>query len=269
MPVICLNGQFTEAGAGLGANSPGLRYGEGLFETVKLVNGALPFFDLHSARLFDGLALLGIDPPFTPEGLQALFLALCQQNGLKALARLRVWVYRDEPGASYYLEAFPAETGLNHWLDSGLSLCLFPPARKAQDAFSNLKSANYLPYIQATRFALAQGFDEALLLNHEGLLCDASRANLFIIREGTFLTPALHQGCVKGVMRQFVIRSLAAQGVVVQEDRLSEEDLLRADEVFLTNALYGIRPVARYRNTHYGSGQTRALYTRLFSTIWS
>ncbi|HEY1113137.1 MAG TPA: aminotransferase class IV, partial [Chitinophagaceae bacterium] len=102
-------------------------------------------------------------------------------------------------------------------------------------------------------------------LNSHGHLCDASRANLFLVLENSIMTPGLDQGCVNGVMRRYVMEEAKKKGYSVKQAEVTLEDLEGACEVFLTNALQGVKWVQRFRGKEYRSEQTRRLYDFLFS----
>jgi branched-chain amino acid aminotransferase len=205
MNAVCFNGRFLPGDQPLFTSANrGFRYGDGLFETMKVVNGGLPLGYLHWERLFSGLRLLQIKPGFTPEELEGNAIELCCRNNLLA-ARVRLSVYREGEGCAYLIEASPIEPASYQWKDEGLTIGIYPFARKSQDAFANLKSANYLAYVLAERYAGEQGWGEALVLNGQSNISDASKANLFLLKKGALYTPAPHQGCVLGVMRRFLI----------------------------------------------------------------
>lgn len=250
------------------AQNRGFRYGDGLFETLKATNRNVLLAGYHFDRLFTGLRLLQMA---IPESLTAASLVdqinvLCRLNDCETLARVRLAVYRDETNrAAYVIEAEPLAPAAVEWNEKGWCIDVYPYTRKSCDTFSNLKTANYLPYVLAGMFARERGCDEALLLNSENHLCDGSKTNLFLIRENEIITPALHQGCVSGVMRRCVIDELKQAGFVVKETEVKEETLLTADEFFLTNAIQGIKWVERFRDKRYGCRQTKELHDLIFT----
>ena len=143
---------------------------------------------------------------------------------------------------------------------------MYPAARKSCDAFANLKSANYLPYVLAQLYANEKGADEALVLNSFTNIADGSKTNLFLVKGSALYTPALHQGCVSGVMRQHLINYLKSEGYELHQTEINHEDLLQADEVFCTNAIQGIRWVQSYGDKTYSSTFTQHLFQAALST---
>lgn len=272
---VCFNGAFYPDNAPLlTVQNRGFKWGDGCFETAKVFSGELLLADLHFERLFISLQLLQIALPqdFTQPLLVQKILLLCAENDCLPCARVRLAVYRDEgegAKAGYTIEAVPLDEGVNAWQPDGQTLCLYPYARKSMDAFANIKSANYLPYILAQRFAFEKGADDALVLNTANFLCDSSKANVFLIKGDTVYTPALHQGCVSGVMRRLVVEETKKMGYRTKHDEVSETDLLAADEVFLTNAVQIIRWVQRYKTATYTCGKTAEIFAAVSATLFS
>lgn len=105
------------------------------------------------------------------------------------------------------------------------------------------------------------------MLNSKGAICDATIANVFIIKNDKILTPSLSEGCVKGVMRRFLLENLHTLGFKIEERSLNVGDLIKADEVFLSNAIYGIRWVRQYSGVKYNYSQTLHIYNSLIRNI--
>lgn len=269
---VCFNGEFFPAAAPLlSAQNRGYKWGDGVFETMKVFQGRLLLESFHFERLFASLQLIGIEKgdAFTQNNLVALVLELCQLNNCSHHARIRLAVFRTEDNtAGYTIEAVPLAEEVSQWQADGLTLALYPFARKSMDAFANLKSANFLPYVLAQRYAEEKAADDALVINAQNRLCDSSRANLFLVKGKNIYTPALHEGCVNGVMRRVVIEEAKKLGYRVHLHEVEEELLMAADEVFLTNAIQIIRWVACYKNAHYSYTHTRQVFEAVRATIF-
>lgn len=269
---ICVNGKILPADEpALSAANRGYRYGDGLFETMKLVEEKLVLGAFHFERLFAGLELLKytIPPTFTPAKLEKEILHLCKRNECEKLARIRLSVSRghgglyEEPGElQYIIEASPLPASANELNTGGLVIGIYPSARKSCDEFSNLKSANFLPYVQAALHAKENGWNDCLVLNSFDRIADATTANVFMIKNGVIYTPPLSEGCVAGVMRRFLLEKIQDAGYRIQEDAIHVEDLNNADEIFLTNAVQGIRWVRQCGHKKYISRLTQVLTGR-------
>jgi branched-chain amino acid aminotransferase len=244
------------------AQNRGLRYGDGIFETLKFKNNSLILSDEHFARLWKGMQLLQFDIPklFSPEKLETEIVALVKKNNLIS-ARVRLTIIRGDGGIydaknhtpHYIIEAIalPEDNGpLN---SNGLQLCFYEAAKKSIDYFSNCKTNNYLPYFMGALFAKEKLCNDALIFNTEGNVCDSTIANIFYIKNDIIFTPALTQGCVAGVMRKFLIDKIRSLGFSVNETTITKNDLLDADEVFLSNSIYNIRWVGGIENKIYSN----------------
>lgn len=277
MATICFNGKFTDADkAVLLASNRSYRYGDGLFETMKVKDGVIQLAASHMQRLFDGMSILKMDVPalVTKDKLMDIILELCKQNRCEALARVRLSVSRGNGGLydedrklQYLVECWPLNQSLNEVNENGLVIDIFPDAAKSTDRFSNLKSANFLVYSMAAVYAKENKLNDCLVLNANGKIADSTIANLFLVKGDTIFTPALSEGCVNGVMRKYLLESLAASNYQVEETIVSAEDLLAADEVFLSNAINGIRWVQRFRDKIYSHMKTMEIYRRFCQTI--
>lgn len=277
MNYICVNGKLFPADQPvLMADNRGYRYGDGLFETMKFAQGITQLPGFHFERLFESMQLLKFDIPklMTAEKLDQEILQLCQKNKCEKLGRVRLSVFRGNGGLNdgdktpaYIIECWPLHESYNQLNENGLVIGIYPEAKKSCDIFSNLKSANYLPYTMAAQFAKENKWDDAFILNQHERVADASIANIFIIKEGMIATPSLSEGCVKGVMRRYLIEQSGVIGYELRERPITVEDVVHADEIFLTNALYGIRWVKQFRNKIYTSVKTVKIFDQLFKTI--
>lgn len=253
---VCHNGSFVEAQQPLfPASNRSFKYGDGLFETARFYRGRLLLASYHFERLFSGMQLLNMQPHFTATQLTEGVTTLCAKNHCSALARVRITIYREEDNqASFVLEAVPLEEATLHWNGAGWKLVLYPFARKSCDVFANLKTANYLHYVMAAQYAAQHNVQESLVLNMHNHICDGSKTNVFYIQGDDVYTPALPEGCVAGVMRRTVIEFLKQEGIAVHQQHVTEEDLLQADHVFVTNAVEGLRWVQQLSDRTYTHG---------------
>jgi branched-chain amino acid aminotransferase len=253
---IIADGKLVKAGQPvLHAQNRGFRYGDGLFETMRWMDGKIRLELYHMERLFKGLSVLGIDPDsLSEETIHSNISKLVEANKLKRAARVRLSIYRQENNAAgYVVEAFELKTNASSppWRTG-----LYTHARKTTDAFANLKSANFLPYVMATRFAVSNNWDEAFVLNNHGNLADGSRTNVFLIHDSQVTTPALTDGCVNGVMRRHVVNEMKSHGVTLNETAITVKDIETADEIFLTNAIIGIQAVSHFHDRQLHSKKT-------------
>lgn len=271
------NGKFVKEDTPLlTASNRGIRYGDGLFETMKLVNGEINFAGYHFERLFNGMKMLGFEIPayFTPSWLSEKTVLLCAKNKHQ-IARIRLMVYRGEGGVydpqnhlpNYVIQSWVLEESKFRLNENGLVTGVFSDARKSTDRFSNLKSNNYLTYLMAAREAKKQQWNDALVMNTFDRVCDASIANVFIVKNKIILTPSLKEGCIAGVVRRFLLERMPAAGFDIKEAELSISNIKDADELFLTNAIRGFRWVQHCDNVEYKSRFTNDFFNAFMEMI--
>lgn len=244
------------------ADNRGLRYGDGLFETMRVSDHTIHLAFYHFERLFDGIRLLLFNRPsfFTEQFLSDQILSLCTLNNHQRKARVRLMIFRGKGGLfdpensipNYIIQTWPLEETDTLFNSAGLNIDIYYAARKCIDGFSHLKSNNYLPYLMAALHAGKHHLDDCVVLNSNGNVCESAIANIFIVKNNQVLTPPLSEGCVAGVMRRFLLDRIAGMGISIQEEPLSVADLADSDEIFLTNAVQGIRWVKRFNNRMYG-----------------
>lgn len=277
MSFIHFNGSLIPAGqALLTADNRGLRYGDGLFETMKVVNGKLQLAPLHFERLFRGLSLLQFELPafFTPAYLTERILEVCQKNNIAQHARVRLNLFRGNGGLyepenlhpNLIIEAWALPEQTPSFNENGLIIDVYQDAQKSCDVFANIKSNNYLPYVMAALHAKKNEWNDCLLINIHNRICDSTIANVFWIKDQSIYTPPLTEGCVAGVMRQYLL-NVSRQDQEISEQPLSIQALFNADEVFLTNAIQGIRWVKQCRDILYNNTITRRIFDQYLKEI--
>jgi branched-chain amino acid aminotransferase len=261
----------------IGAANRGLRYGDGLFETMKIKSGCLILEDEHFARLWRGLNILQFTIPkhFNADKLQEEILLLAKKNEHESYARVRITVCRGNGGLydavdnfpNYIIQTWALPQGNGELNSNGLDIGIYTDAKKSCDILSNLKHNNYLPYVMAAIQAKKEKWNDAIILNSYGRICDSTIANIFFVKNEVVYTPALSEGCVAGVMRKYIIDKLNATGFTCIEKEVTIDELLAADEIFLTNSIYNIRWVKSITNKTLGNTITRKIYSAVVPTI--
>jgi len=278
MEYFSYNGKLFEENRNvIGANSRGLRYGDGLFETIKSHKGQLLFADDHFERMWNGLDQLQFRIPvhLTAGKLKTEILELVEKNRHKELARIRLCLFRGNGGLydeinhnpEYLIQTWALPDNAGQWNSNGLTMGIYSEARKSRDCLANLKHNNFLPYVMAALHAKKQKWNDAVVLNDAGRICDTSIANIFLIKDEVISTVPLDEGCIAGVTRKNVIKLLAENDIRVREAPIRVEELLDADEVFLTNSISNIRWVQSMGDKKYSNRYTREIYSGIFSTI--
>lgn len=243
-----------------------LRYGDGMFESMRMKGDTVISFQQHRKRLNEACAFLGIELP-SQFNLAQEARQLWQMAGQPASARLRLQVCR--AGGTFYrpeghdtlriLELLPLD---EHRYPGGpviQSLGVFEGQPVNPAPLGNFKTSSCLPSILAANWAKTHGFDDVLLLDHKGHLAEATASNFFAVVDGVIITPNLKYGGLRGVMRQTVLALARTLGFTGKELGVRPSLLNEATEVFLTSAVRGVVPVIRY--------QDRALQTTVAETL--
>lgn len=268
MAFINLNGKlFSAEEPVLQADNRSFRYGYGLLETMLVRDGVINLKEYHWARLWKGMELLGFAIPklFTPDILEEQVLRTVKKNQLEKLCRVRLQVFPGNGGLydgdsfalTYLVECFPLEEHITQLNEIGLTLGIAEGLVKTFDLTANLKSANGLIYALAARQAKTNKWNDALILNDRQYIVESSIANVFWVKNGKIYTPPLHEGCVAGVMRAYILDRALAQGIDIEQKALPVAELMDADEVFLTNAIRQIKWVANIADKAYGNAETQ------------
>jgi branched-chain amino acid aminotransferase len=242
-----------------------LRYGDGIFETMYWDGQWVCNLPFHLDRLFRGLTVLRFDlsAGFTRDFISGEIFRLCQNNTKDCKARVRLNVFREDGGTlmpESNKPVFVIESSLLNEKDqSPLRLTIFEREMKSIGVLSNMKTNNYLLNILAVQHAREAGFNDALILNSNGNICEASSSNVFFVRKGTLVTPALTEGCVAGTKRRQLMEVLPRMGFRVEEEVITLEMVFSMEEIFLTNAIRGIIPVAYINQLELSSELTNRL----------
>ncbi len=269
MKLYC-NGRLYDADAPLfTAANRGFRYGDGLFETLRVAQGIPFFWPHHLERMRRGIGVLGMDNSGWDEALLLHQLQhLCRLNGCTGAARARIALYRTEQNSiACVTEAEPLQAPGYEWNTKGWRVGLFADVQISTDKLANLKVSSYLPYALAHRHAQQHGFDESLVCNAAGNICEGSRTNVFVVKKGAIFTPALAEGCVAGIMRRYILEYCSANGINCHEGTMPESFLTEADEIFLTNAIQGIKWVGSLGQKQYQNTLAQQLFQSALATI--
>ncbi|MBS2097897.1 aminotransferase class IV [Carboxylicivirga linearis] len=260
---ICLNGQKTKADQPLlMADNRAFRYGDALFETIRCIHQIPLFFEDHYQRLLSGMSMLKMQTHSLPpiEIMREQISSLINKNRLFGDVRVRLTIFREDGGlytpngnkANYLIETSGLDTHYYTLNSKGLLLGNYTEDNKSINRFSRFKSANSLLFVLAGLFKKENRFDEVLISNEKNLIIETLASNLYWIKNGEVYTPRRTSGCVEGVMRKQIITLLINNGYkVVEVEGTSINELLAADEIFISNAIQGIQWVVGIENKRY------------------
>jgi branched-chain amino acid aminotransferase len=274
---INFNGKLISADTPvIGANSRGLRFGDGLFETIKYKNNEFQLLEEHLERLWTGLKKLHFELPalFTRQFLTDELTKLVNKKN-HTCARVRLTILRGNGGLydaenhqpNFIIQTWELANDFGKLNSNGLQLCIYKDAFKPCDAFSNLKHNNFLPYVMGALHAKQVHCNDAVILNQYGRIADSTIANIFMLKNNIIYTPSLEEGCVAGTMRQFLLKNLPSSGHQVLEKQITEEELAAADEIFLSNAMTPVKWVAGLGRHSFSNEQVLSVYNKMAQTF--
>lgn len=259
--------------SGLNPKNRGFLFGDGLFESIKIINGQPLFVSVHFSRLSEGVKALKINffEGLTCERLEREILELIKKCEVKGGGRARVTLYRNhggfylptDNGSSYVISIINDEGNAFELNQEGLVVNLYTEVKKQITPLSHFKTINSLNYIMASIYARNAGLDDALLVNENDHIIESTNSNLFIVSNGVLYTPSLADGCVGGTMRMQIINLALENNIKVYEYSLTPQNLLAADEMFLTNAIQGVKWVSGYRMKRYFHKMSKLLIEKL------
>lgn len=263
---VCFNGEYLPLEDLKFTDFNRLRYADSFFESILVYNGFIPLWEYHAKRIQHSSHLLNMQLPEI-NLLEAIRETISQNaySGINVRIRITIWrnvgkLYTPESGdASFLIEIEPLTS---HPFQTIEKLGIFEDHQSNTSALSNLKSGNALLYVLAKQYAKSHFYDEVLIVNHKNQLSEAASSNFFVVKNSKIYTPPLSSGCVAGVMRQFLLDQFE-----IVEKQIVKEDLKEFDELFLTNAIGLIMPVAKYEDVHYNTNVSGELITFVLDNL--
>lgn len=251
--LINFNGQIAVEGIPIFfPSNRAFKYGDGLFESIRVFEGKMPFLAYHWQRLSLGIKLLRLNPPahFTIKFFQAEIEKLTNAQGNWRI-RMTFWrtgtgLYTpSDHGIEFLIEATPLTSPVFELNAVGLTVGIYEdallPCQSNGTSLGSLKTVAALPYVVAAIFKTEKSWDDCLMKNTKDRLACASSANIFWVKNKVLATPSLQEGCIAGTMRQALLELSSKIGVKAIEKPFSMRALESANEVFITNAVQGIR----------------------------
>ena len=270
---VNVNGRvFDQGHATISVFDHGFLYGEGVYETLRTYNGQPFLFDRHMRRLRNSAGMLALPVPLDDEQIAARFFDTMRVAGLGANsgspareAYIRILVTRGvgeltydpaaTPDPSIVVIVKPHVSPPADAFDRGVKVALVPIMRNHPGTVNpRIKSNNLLNNALAMQEAYRRGGFEGVMRNYRGELAECTQSNLFVVKDGAALTPPIEAGLLPGITREFLFEVGAEHGVPVREAVLRDDDLLGADEAFLTSTTREIVPIVRVDDRTIGSG---------------
>jgi branched-subunit amino acid aminotransferase/4-amino-4-deoxychorismate lyase len=248
-------------GATIAAGNRSYLYGDGLFESIRIMNGKPINVVNHFNRMVEGAKAIKMRFPtfFTVEFFEDKVKELIALSAIKEGGKCRISLDRALGGTyipetneiSYFIEVYPYESNYFELNSKGYEVDIYREIKKQKNFLANFKTKNGLLYVMTAIAAKEKGLDDYLLINENDAVIESSNSNLFVVSNGVLYTPSLEDGCLAGTMRMQVINIALTHGIKVYECAILPQNLLAADEIFLTNAIRGIVWVGGYRTKRY------------------
>ena len=272
--MINFNGILQDSDTNLLDQNRGFLYGDGVFETLKIVGGKILFFEDHYFRLMAAMRIVRMEIPmnFTLEYLEEQVLSLVEKNKIEQSARARITVYRNNGGlylptnntVSFLIQTSAIENPVYSISEKEYEVDLYKDFYIPKQLLSTLKTTNKMIHVTGSIYAKENDLDNCILLNDSKNVVEALQGNLFMRVGNTLITPPISEGCLNGIMRKQIL-SLAKKetNLEVVEQVISPFDLQKADELFVTNVIRGIQPITKYRKKEFEQDTAKVLNTIL------
>lgn len=276
--MINFNGNIVAQEENILTQNRAFLYGDGVFETLKIVNNRILFLEDHYFRLMASMRVVRMEIPmnFTMEFFEEQVLKLVQENEISASARVRITVFRKDGGlylpktndVSYLIHATPLENTSYAVNTVEYEVDLYKDFYVTKQLLSSIKTTNKMINVTGSIFAHENGLANCLLVNDTKNVVEGLQGNLFMLSGKKLITPPISEGCLNGIMRkQILALAKKVEGIEVVEEIISPFDLQKADELFLTNVITGIQPITKYRKKEFTSNLAHLLVQKLNESI--
>lgn len=272
--MINFNGILQDSDTNLLDQNRGFLYGDGVFETLKIVGGKILFFEDHYFRLMAAMRIVRMEIPmnFTLEYLEEQVLSLVEKNKIEQSARARITVYRNNGGfylptnntVSFLIQTSAIENPVYRISEKEYEVDLYKDFYIPKQLLSTLKTTNKMIHVTGSIYAKENDLDNCILLNDSKNVVEALQGNLFMRMGNTLITPPISEGCLNGIMRKQILSFAKKEtNLEVVEQVISPFDLQKADELFVTNVIRGIQPITKYRKKEFEQDTAKVLNTIL------
>jgi branched-chain amino acid aminotransferase len=232
----------------------GFKYGDSIFETIKIQHNKIIFWEDHYFRLMSSMRMLRMKIPlkFTLEFLEREIIKTVNASNLNALSRVRLNVYRKDGGfytprtndIDYTIEVSAIESAVKE----RYNIDVFKDFYNFSGLLSTVKTNNRMVNTLASIYAKENDLDSCVLVNERKGVVEVTNGNIFILKGDTIKTPSLEEGCIKGIVRKKIIEIISKnKDYTLEETSISPFEIQKADEVFITNAIVGVQPVTNYK----------------------
>jgi branched-chain amino acid aminotransferase len=272
---VWINGELRDhADAAVSVSDHGLLYGDGVFEGIRIYGGRIFQCKAHLDRLYTSAEAIRLEIPYTPDQLTEAMDACIAANGLTDSGYIRLVVTRGAgtlglnpfkcPTPTVFIIADQLAMYDRSMYENGIGVIIAKTVRVAHPQIpSHVKSLNYMNNILAKIECVDAGLPEAIMLNTDGNVAEASGDNIFIVKEGRVMTPGPQESILLGITRGVVIHLARRMGLPMDETVMTPRDLFGADECFLTGTGAEIIAVTSIDGQQIGNGKIGPITARL------
>jgi branched-subunit amino acid aminotransferase/4-amino-4-deoxychorismate lyase len=263
--IVFLNGEFLNKNAArISALDPGFLCGLGLFETMRSYNHRIVYLDSHLKRLKSSCSYIGLGMPYSLDRIKGIIKETVKINGLQdAYVRLTLWKQDKGTAVAVITKEFKPYPASKY--NKGFSAQISRLRQSEYYLLAKIKSTSRISYELSFKEAKDKGFDEAIILNNRGNIAEASRSNIFLVKNKGIFTPSLECGCLDGITRKVIFDLAKKHKIALCQGNLTIQDLCSAHEAFLTNSLIGIMPLTSIEHKIIGKGKCENLTKFLIS----
>ncbi len=266
---VYLNGEIVPGErAVISVFDTGFLHGASVFTTMLAHNGKVFRLGRHLTRLSDNACRIGLTHTATGSELTAAVGDVLEANGL-AEARVRITLSAGAVGAAAQPTTVVTAVSFKNeqrWYEQGIRVIVNSVRQYEGDPIAGVKTGCYLTRILARQAAAAVGADEALWFTTSGRLAETCFCNVFLVRDGKVWTPSLATPVLAGVVREAAIELCERDGIAIQADEvIGGEEVPKAQEVFVTSSVAGIRPVVRIQDQPVGDGAPGPITRRIMA----
>jgi len=276
--MINYNGTILSSDATLSNTNRAFLYGDGVFETLKIVNGKILFIEDHYFRLMASMRIVRMQIPndFTLEYIEEQILNTVAANNCSQSARVRFTVFRNDGGfylpktrtVSFLIQAYSIENKSYSFSDAAYEVDLYKDFFVSKHLLSTIKTTNKMLHVTGSIFAHENELQNCLLINNEKNVVEALNGNIFMLSGTKLITPPIDEGCQNGIMRkQVLLLAQKIENLEVVEAVISPFDLQKADELFITNIIVGIQPITKYRKKEFKTDLAKELIVQINTLI--
>jgi len=276
--MINYNGEILASDTNLSNDNRAFLYGDGIFETLKIVNNKILFFEDHCFRLMASMRIVRMQIPnnFTLEYIEEQILNTAKANNCSNSARIRFTVFRNEGGfylpqtrtISFVIQSSPINEVKYLFSNASYEVDLYKDFFISKQLLSTLKTTNKMINITGSIFADENDLQNCILMNNDKNVVESLNGNLFLLLGNKLITPSIDQGCLNGIMRKQILQiAKKIETIEVFEEIISPFDLQKADELFITNVIVGIQPITKYRKKEYKTELSNELVTHMNALI--